>query len=66
MITTQYNIVVRAIRFDNGGEYISDAFCSQLNQKGILHQLTCPQTPEQNSVAKRKNCHIMFIVRCLT
>jgi hypothetical protein len=22
------------------------SFCSQLNQKGILHQLTCPQTPE--------------------
>jgi hypothetical protein len=41
MIKTQYNIVVRAIRSDNGGEYISDAFCSQLNQKGILHQLTC-------------------------
>ena len=37
MIKTQYNIVVRAIRSDNGGEYISDAFCSQLNQKGILH-----------------------------
>uniref|UniRef100_A0A2N9I305 Integrase catalytic domain-containing protein n=1 Tax=Fagus sylvatica TaxID=28930 RepID=A0A2N9I305_FAGSY len=65
MIKTQYNTVVRAIRSDNGGEYISDAFCSQLNQKGILHQLTCPQTPEQNGVAERKNRHIMSIVRCL-
>ena len=42
MIKTQYNTVVHAIRSHNGGEYISDAFCSQLNQKGILHQLTCP------------------------
>uniref|UniRef100_A0A2N9G5A4 Integrase catalytic domain-containing protein n=1 Tax=Fagus sylvatica TaxID=28930 RepID=A0A2N9G5A4_FAGSY len=65
MIKTQYNTIVRAIRSDNGGEYISDAFCSQLNQKGILHQLTCPQTPEQNGVAERKNRHIMSIVRCL-
>jgi transposase InsO family protein len=65
MIKTQYNTVVRAIRSDNGGEYISNAFCSQLNQKGILHQLTCPQTSEQNGVAKRKNHHIMSIVRCL-
>ena len=65
MIKTQYNIVVHAIHSNNGGEYISDTFCSQLNQKGILHQLTCPQTPEQNGVAKRKNRHIMFIVRCL-
>uniref|UniRef100_A0A2N9F1J4 non-specific serine/threonine protein kinase n=1 Tax=Fagus sylvatica TaxID=28930 RepID=A0A2N9F1J4_FAGSY len=38
---------------------------SYLNQKGILHQLTCPQTPEQNGVAERKNRHIMSIVRCL-
>jgi hypothetical protein len=65
MIKTQYNTVVRAIRSDNGGEYISNAFCSQLNQKCILHQLTCPQTSEQNGVAKRKNHHIMSIVRCL-
>ena len=27
--------------------------------------LTCPYTPEQNGVAERKNCHIMFVVRCL-
>ena len=65
MIKTQYNTIVRAIRSDNGGEYISDAFCSQLNQKGILHQLTSPQTPEHNGVAERKNRHIMSIVRCL-
>ena len=65
MIKTQYNIVVHAIHFNNGGEYISDTFCSQLNQKGILHQLTCPQTLEQNGVAERKNRHFMSIIRCL-
>uniref|UniRef100_A0A2N9IQ13 Integrase catalytic domain-containing protein n=1 Tax=Fagus sylvatica TaxID=28930 RepID=A0A2N9IQ13_FAGSY len=65
MIKTQFNTVVRAIRSDNGGEYISDGFCSQLNQKGILQQLSCPYTPEQNGVAERKNRHIMSIVRCL-
>jgi transposase InsO family protein len=65
IIKTQYNIVVRVIRSDNGGEYIFDDFRSQLNQKGILQQLTCPYTPEQNGVAKRKNRHIMSIVRCL-
>ena len=65
MIKTQYNIVVRAIHSDNGGEYISDDFRSQLNQKGISHQLTCPHTPEQNGVTERKNRHIMSIVRCL-
>uniref|UniRef100_A0A2N9IL56 Integrase catalytic domain-containing protein n=1 Tax=Fagus sylvatica TaxID=28930 RepID=A0A2N9IL56_FAGSY len=33
--------------------------------KGILQQLSCPYTPEQNGVAERKNRHIMSIVRCL-
>ena len=65
MIKTQYNIVVCAIRSDNGGEYISDAFCFQLNQKSILHQLICPKTPEQIGVAECKNRHIMSIVCCL-
>ena len=65
MIKTQYYIVVCAIHSDNGREYISDDFHSQLNQKGILQQLTCPHTLEQNDVAKRKNRHIMSIVRCL-
>jgi transposase InsO family protein len=64
MIKTQYNIVVRAIRSDNGGEYIYDDFRSQFNQKGILQQLTCPHTPEQNGVVERKKRHIMSIIHC--
>ncbi|XP_059627559.1 uncharacterized protein LOC132270389 [Cornus florida] len=65
MIKTRYNIVVRNIRSDNGREYVSNEFWSELNKKGILHQLTCPYTLEQNGVAERKNCHLMSVVRCL-
>ncbi|XP_059640894.1 retrovirus-related Pol polyprotein from transposon TNT 1-94 isoform X1 [Cornus florida] len=65
MIKTQYNTVVHNIRSDNGGEYVSNEFRSELNKKGILHQLTCPYTPEQNGVAERKNRHLMSVVRCL-
>ncbi|GFS37808.1 hypothetical protein Acr_00g0054060 [Actinidia rufa] len=48
MIKTQYNTVVRNIRFDNGREYITNEFRAELNKCGILQQLTCPYTPEQN------------------
>ncbi|GFS34988.1 hypothetical protein Acr_00g0037170 [Actinidia rufa] len=65
MIKTQYNTVVRNIRSDNGREYITNEFRAELNKCGILQQLTCPYTPEQNGVAERKNRHIMSVVRCL-
>ncbi|GFY96557.1 hypothetical protein Acr_11g0008630 [Actinidia rufa] len=50
---------------DNGREYITNEFRAELNKSGILQQLTCPYTPEQNGVAERKNRHIMSVVRCL-
>ncbi|GFS34572.1 hypothetical protein Acr_00g0034750 [Actinidia rufa] len=65
MIKTQYNTVVRNIRSYNGREYITNEFRAELNKCGILQQLTCPYTPEQNGVAERKNRHIMSVVRCL-
>ncbi|PRQ47582.1 putative RNA-directed DNA polymerase [Rosa chinensis] len=30
---------------------------------GIIHQTTCPQTPEQNGVSERKNRHVLDIAR---
>lgn len=65
MIKTQYSNVVHNIRSDNGGEYIFNGFRSQLNQQGILQQLACPYTYEQNGLAEHKNRHIMSVVRCL-
>ena len=65
MIKTQFRTIVRNIRSDTGGEYISNEFCSYLNQTGILQQLPCPRTFEQKSVIERKNRHIMSIVRDL-
>ena len=62
IVKTQFCTIVRNIRSDNGAEYISNKFCSHLNRTGILQQLTCPWTPEQNGVAERKNRHIMFVV----
>ena len=65
MIKTQYNTIVCHLRSDNGREYVSDEFRSELAKQGILQQLTCPYTPEQNGVAERKNRSLMSIVRCL-
>jgi hypothetical protein len=36
-----------------------------LRSKGIVHQTTCVNIPEQNGVVERKNRHILEVTRCL-
>ena len=46
---------VKALRSDNGGEYISDEFKDFCKAEGIQRELIAPHNPQQNEVAKRKN-----------
>jgi len=36
-----------------------------MNSKGILHQTTCPYSPQQNGVAERKNRNLLEVTRSL-
>ncbi len=56
---------LKALRTDNGGEYLSNAFKSYLQQHGIQHQLTVAYTPQQNGVAERMNRTLVNCVRSL-
>ena len=53
---------VKALRSDNGGEYISGIefkyFCSK---EGIQRELIAPHNPQQNGVAERKNRTIVGV-----
>ncbi|RDX96106.1 hypothetical protein CR513_21286, partial [Mucuna pruriens] len=42
------------LRSENAKEYFSFELNSYLSSKGILHQSTCPHTPQQNGIAERK------------
>ncbi|KAL0641854.1 hypothetical protein Bca4012_102653 [Brassica carinata] len=64
-VTNHYNAKIKILRSDNGGEYTSYAFKSHLSHHGILHQTSCPYTPQQNGVAERKNRHLMEVARSL-
>ena len=46
---------IQCLRTDNGGEYVSNEFSQYLKECQIRHQMTCPNTPQQNGVAERKN-----------
>jgi hypothetical protein len=65
MIQTQFSAKLRVIRSDNGGEYVNQRFRIYFDQHGLLHETSCPQTPQQNGVAERKNCHILETARAL-
>ena len=58
-IKNQFGKTIKILRSDNAKEYFSTAFSSFLSSQGILHQSTCPHTPQQNGIAERKNRHLI-------
>ena len=56
-ISTQFGKTIRTLRSDNANEYFSYPFNSFMHSKGIVHQSSCPHTPQQNGVAERKQTH---------
>jgi len=64
-VETQFHESVKIFRSDSGGEYMSREFQEFLQQKGILSQRSCPNTPQQNGMAERKNRHLLDVTRTL-
>ena len=58
MIFTQFQVPIKILRFDNGPEF---ALTSFYVSKGIIHQLSCVETPQQNSVVERKHQHLLVV-----
>ncbi|XP_019251164.1 PREDICTED: uncharacterized protein LOC109230088 [Nicotiana attenuata] len=57
--------VGRAIRTDNGTEFIN-SICNKMFKKyGIIHQTSCAYTPQQNGIAERKHRHILEVTRAI-
>ena len=56
---------VKALRSDNGGEYISNEFKYFCSKEGIRREIIAPHNPHQNGVAERKNRTIVGVARAM-
>ncbi|CAI5953797.1 unnamed protein product, partial [Closterium sp. NIES-64] len=48
-----------------GGEFLGKQFTDFVNGKGIVHDLTCPYTPQQNGMAEREMRTVVESVRTM-
>ena len=56
---------IKTIRPNCGGEYHLGNFKDYLTQNGIVSQLIAPGTPQQNSVAERRNRTVLEMVKSM-
>jgi len=65
MVNTQFDTKVKIIRSDNECEFISRPMEQFYKKQGIIHQISCIDTPQQNARAERKNRHLLNVARAL-
>lgn len=62
LIENQHKLHVKIIRNDNGPEFNIPGFFSS---KGIIHQTSCVESPQQNGRVERKHQHLLNVGRAL-
>ena len=65
MVETQFSKHIKNFRSDNALEYTQYAFQAVLHSFGTVHQLTYPDTYQQNCRTERKLRHILNTVHAL-
>ena len=64
-IANQFGSSVKIIRTDNGLELKEKSALDFYKDRGILHQTSCVDTPQQNGIVERKHQHLLQVSRAL-
>lgn len=62
---TQFHTSIKSIRSDNGLEFCEKHVEVFYKSKGIIHQTSCVDTPQQNGVVERKHRHFLETARAV-
>lgn len=65
MVKTQFGVIVKVIMTYNGTECFNSQCCSLFQDLGIVYQINCVHTSQQNGAVGRKHRHILNIARAL-
>lgn len=58
LVSTQFNMKIKAFRSNDTKELL---FTDIFAEMGVVHQFSCVERPQQNSVAKRKHQHLLNV-----
>lgn len=62
MIKTQFSTNIQIFRTDRAKYFFNTAYQPT---KGIVHESSCVDTPQQNGVSESKKCHLLEVARSL-
>ena len=65
MVQTQFNAKIQILHTNNAKDYFNSILRAYLIQEDTIHQSSCPNTPQQNGIAERKNRHLLDVTRAL-
>ncbi|GJT44268.1 retrotransposon protein, putative, ty1-copia subclass [Tanacetum coccineum] len=64
-VKNQLGKTIKSLRFDRGGEYMSQEFLDHLKEHGIIAHRTPPYTPQHNGVFEKRNRTLVDMVRSM-
>jgi len=65
MIHTQFSKKIQELKSDNGGEFVNKSMQEFFRGNCLIHQTSCPNTPQRNGVAERKNRKLLEMTRAM-